>query len=351
MTAGGTKLRNSAVGVVLFAVLLVLAHSQRLQAQQDYFVTVSTLKCRSLAMGAAAMAVADDFGALSMNPAAVELYAAPKAFRLTLLFNPVSPVVALARGRDLRGATGSKIGDVALATATLLKGAAVTISPFELLLTWGEETPGFGPRRHGPEGFQLRNYLDAFSSSMGVKVRLASQVALGVGTDVWHLSREHSQLWQWGFSYGVLIRPDPRLSVGLVYTELPDSLNHARQTLERIGDESLNLGLAWRPFPTTVLSADLRHIGEEGDPLTRELHLGAEQVVFRHLAVRGGVYRERDNRRFTYSFGVGLLDLNAFVGSERQFTHPTFILNYALVYREMADGPERWHLLSMLFRL
>ncbi len=351
MTPWGAKLPNSSAGVVLFAVLLGLTSSPQLRAQQDHFVTISTLKCRSLAMGAAVMAVPDDFGALSMNPAAVELYAAPKTFRVTLLLNPVGPMVALARWRDLRGATGSRTGDVAVAAATLLKGAAVTISPFEVLATWGEETPGFGPRRYGPEGFHLRNYLDAFSSSFGVKLRLASQVAIGVGTDVWHLSREHRQLWQWGFSYGVFLRPDPRVSVGLVYTELPDSFSNARRTMERIGDESLNLGLAWRPFATTVVSVDLRHIGEEGTALTRELHLGAEQVIFAHLALRGGLYRERDSRRFTYSCGVGLLDLNALVGSERQFAHPAFLVNYALVYREMPDGQDRWHLLSMLFRL
>jgi hypothetical protein len=302
-------------------------------------------------MGGATTGVSDDLGAMSMNPAAIELYAVPKTFRLTFFLNPVAPVVALKRWRDLRAGTGSRVGDAAVAVSTLLKGAAVTVSPVEVLLTWGEETPGFGPRPHGPEGFQLRNYLDVFSSSVALKVRLAQQVALGVDADLWYLSRGNSSLLQTGFSYGVLVQPDAHVSVGLVYIELPDSFACARQALERIGDESLNLGLAWRPFATSVVNADLRHIGEEGNPLTRELHLGVEQVVFGHVALRGGVYRERDTQRFTYSVGLGLLDMNAFVGSERRFAHPSFVVNYALVYRETESRPDRWHMLSALLRL
>ncbi|MBC7185568.1 MAG: hypothetical protein H5U38_00890 [Calditrichaeota bacterium] len=333
------------------AIALVGMASAKLGAQQDHFVTISTLKCRTLAMGGASAAVRDDLGALAMNPAAVELYAAPKSFRVTFFLNPLGPVVGLSRRQDLDDASGSADVAPAAAAATLLKGVAVTISALEVLLSWGEETPGFGPREHGPEAFQMRDYFKAFENSLAARVRLAPQVALGAGIDLWQLHTGGKRLWQAGFSYGVLVQPDPRVSVGLVYVELPDSFAHARETLDRIRDESLNLGLCWRPFAGTLLSADLRNIGEEGDPLTRELHLGAEQVVLRHFALRGGMYREKDSKRFAYSAGLGLVDFNVFVAPERQFAHATFAVNYALVYRETGTGPDRWHLLSALLRL
>lgn len=330
---------------------LVGTASVELGAQQDHFVTISTLKCRTLAMGGASVAVRDDLGALAMNPAAVELYAVPESFRVTLFLNPIGPAVGLSRRQDLDDASGNTVVAPAVACATLLKGLAVTISALDVLLSWGEETPGFGPRQHGPEAFQMRDYFEAFNNSLAARVRLAPQVALGAGIDLWQLHTGGKRLWRAGFSYGVLVQPDPRVSVGLVYVELPDSFAHARQTLDRIRDESLNLGLCWGPFAGTLLSADLRNIGEEGDPLTRELHIGAEQVVFRHFALRGGMYREKDSKRFAYSAGLGLLDLNALMSTGRQFAHATFAVNYALVYRETATGPDRWHLLSALFRL
>jgi hypothetical protein len=342
---GGTWAR------LAIAIALVGAASPELVAQQNHFVTISTLRCRTLAMGGASAAVRDDLGALAMNPAAVQLYAVAKSFRMSFFVNPVAPVVSLSRRQDLKDASGNTDVAPAAFAATLLKGVGVTISALDVLLSWGEETPGFGPRQHGPEAFQMRDYFEAFSNSLAARVRLAPQVALGAGVDLWQLRTGGGRLWQVGFSYGVLVQPDPRVSVGLVYVELPDSFVYARQLLERIRDESLNLGLCWRPFAGTLLSADLRNIGEEGDPLTRELHVGAEQVVLRHFALRSGMYREKDSKRFTYSAGLGLLDLNVFVPAEQQFAHATFAVNYALVYRATATGPDRWHLLSALFRL
>lgn len=332
-------------------VWMVCATGRALFAQHDHFVSISTVKWRSLAMGGASVAVRDDLGAVNVNPAAIELYAVPKSLCLTAFLNPVVPTVAFCRPGDLRGSSVGGFGGRATALAAVLKAVALTISPLDVLMSWAEEVPGFGPRPQGPEVFQLRRFGDVFSSSLAVRVRLAPQVAIGAGSELWRLRDEARNLWQLGFSYGVLVQPDPRVSVGVVYVELPDSFVRARYLLERIGDESLNLGVAWHPFASTTVSADLRHIGEEGDPLTRELHVGLEQIMFRHLAVRGGVFRERDSRSFVYSCGVGLWDSNALVSAERRLAHTTFVVNYTLVYRDVQGGPDRWHLFSILYRL
>ncbi|MDZ7338576.1 MAG: hypothetical protein ONB30_08550 [candidate division KSB1 bacterium] len=316
-------------------------------AQEDRFVTISTLKCRSLSMGGASVAVRDDLGAVNMNPAAIDLFATPQTLRFAVFFNPVAPAVAFCRSADL----GTARNEQAIALAAFVKAIAVTLSPLDLVVSWGEEVPGFGPRQHGPEAFQLRHFADVFCSSGAVRLRLAPQVALGAGSTVWHLRQQGHSLWQAGFSYGVLVQPDPRVCVGAVYVELPDSFETARQPLERIGDESLNLGFAWHPFSSTMLSADLRSVGEEGSPLSRELHVGFEQIVFGHLALRGGAFREKESRSLVYSAGVGLFDTNAFVSAEKRLAHPAFAVNYALVYRAVSPGPVRWHLLSVLLRL
>ncbi len=348
MSAGGWSLAlpRLALGAVMWC-----AWAVPLSAQQDHFVTISTVKCRSLAMGGAGVAVPGDVGAMNMNPAAMELYTVPKSLRLTAFFNPLAPVVALCRPGDGQHSENGSLNTRATALAAVVKAVGLTVSPLEVVASWCEEVPGFGPRPHGPEAFQLRHFADVFSSSLAVKVRLAPQVAIGAGGEAWYLHQQGRSLWQTGFSYGVLVQPDPRVSVGLVSVELPDSFARARQLLERVGDESLNIGVAWRPFSSTTISADLRSIGEEGDPLTRELHVGMEQIVLRHLAVRGGIFRERDSKSLVYSAGVGLLDTNAFVSAGRRFAHPAFAVNYALVYREVSSAPDRWHLLSVLWRL
>ena len=149
----------------------------------------------------------------------------------------------------------------------------------------------------------------------------------------------------------ILLKPEKGLNIGVSFINLPDSLDQFRMPLERFVDESVNIGVSYRLFSGTLLSLDVRNLGEEKNTSVREFHFGIEQVFLSQIAIRAGYFYNKDEGEHVISGGVGILDGNTFFSSDNSLTHGNFYLNYSFVYENKQTIDNRWHLLSLYIRI
>jgi len=296
-------------------------------------------------------AVEDNLAAVHFNPASYFLYENKKSHRFTFFVNPVSPAVAAFERDALYAGSGSKADDVLSTLSLLVKSVSLSLNRLEVGLLLGEESIKLPETFYDEQIFGARGYRQNHGHTLVSRLKLAEQVSLGGALSLLYGStsadsyERHRDL---GFSYGILMRPEEGLQIGVSYFNLPDSLTENRLELERIVDESVNIGVSYRVFDGTLLSLDVRNLGEEQREAVREVHFGLEQVFFSHLAVRTGYFRK--NGENVLSWGLGLFDGNSLFGFENQFAHRNFFLNYAFVLENSAEK-RYWHLLSFYFRI
>lgn len=336
---------------LIYSTLAAILMSSSALAQDHNFVTLSTTKCRFLAMGGATTSISDDLAAIDVNPAAFDLYRLQKRHRLTLFLNPIAPITAAARNREITAGTHPWFVDSALGAGTVIKSVAFSTKQFTVALMVGEEIPDFGSRSHCARAFQLQEYVNNFSNSLVAKVRLAKQVSIGLATSLLHAKVGNDGDWGFGISYGILLQPDSGFDVGLVYHDLPKAMAAARIPFDRIEDETLNLGFSYLLFDKTTLSADIRNISEEQGNCAREVHLGCEQKFWKHLALRCGYYREQIDEADIYSGGVGLFDLNQIKKPDNAFANSDYAFEYTLVFKVDKANKSYWHFLSLVLRI
>ena len=114
----------------------------------------------------------------------------------------------------------------------------------------------------------------------------------------------------------------------------------------RTVDETINIGLTYKPAPFIMFAADIRNVSEDQSPITREMHFGIEFVPSSLIAFRSGYYQRKDDHRQIYSFGVGLLNNNVFHSSGNDF-----VLNYGLEMEKGMGSIEYRHFMTLLIRL
>lgn len=318
---------------------------------ERYFVTLSTTKVRPLALGGAFMAVKDGLPAFNYNPAAFELYSFEKKFRLTFHLNPILPVVALADYQTL--IKDGKFGLVDFLTCLGLLFKSITISTefFDTGFLFYDESLRHFSRFKSGKIFDCSGFLDNNSSVFLFKLKLARRVQIGATGGIFLAKDRGKRRWGWGSSYGVLLQPSERLNVGVVYFDLPQKLGDFRTNLERLEDETINIGTACKLDQNTTFTLDVRNLTEEYKKASREVHLGFERIFFSHLALRAGYYRKKISKSEVFSFGVGILDNNRFTSLENQFAHPNYFLNYSFILEKSPQGDRQWHFLSLIFRI
>ncbi len=334
--------------------ILIICFIQVLAAHgaSDQFILLSSTKARPLAMGGAFTAVVDDISAIDFNPASFSLYKRTDRRRLTFFINPVSPVFALKKNRALFTGKGSKVDDALLAAGLFLKSVSVSFNTLELGLLFGEERiglpAGFGER----EKFDVSGFRQNHSHSFVGRLRLAEQVSIGAVVSYLAESTREDLLASRtgiGLGYGILLQPEKGLRIGVSFVNLPDSLASNRFFLERIVDESVNVGISYE-IAGTKLSLDVRNLGEEQQRAVREFHLGFEQILFTHFALRAGWFKRKEGNH-VYSCGIGIFDGNQMYHADKKFAHRNFFVNYALVYDKEEIVTDRLHLLSLFLRL
>ncbi len=322
------------------------------QAQATRYVSLNSSKARPLAMGGAFTSITDAFPAVSYNPAAVDLYSVKHRGRLTLFLNPVAPVVGGLNMSDLFSGSSSPGENFLLGASLVLKSLFLSLNSLELGIVLGEQDLQLPQPFQGDDLFSVSGFRQNHAHTVVGRLRLAEQVAFGVSASLMYRSQTadpNKRLSGVGVSYGILLEPEKGLSIGVSLVDLPDSLHTERLPLERIVDETVNVGVSYNLWNTTV-SLDIRNLGEDDQDAVREFHIGLEQVLLSTVAVRAGWYK-KDAGGNVYSWGLGLLDGNKLWGRPRQFGHNDFLLNYAFVLEEGAVDEWRYHVLSAHFRI
>lgn len=302
-------------------------------------------------MGGAYTAVDDDLAALGYNPAAYFVNSDKDMQRVTFFFNPVSPLIGGIKNSDIFQGEGSKFDDILLSLGLLMKSVSISIESLQIGLLLGEQAINLPAEIATNNLFSVDGFRQNHYHSLITRWRLADKVSLGgmasliVMSDPSDPLKRQSKL---GISYGILLRPRENLNVGVSFFNFPDTLKQFRLPLERMVDESVNIGISYLLPTGSRFSVDLRDLGEESDDVFREFHFGFEQTLVSQLALRVGFFRKRREGN-VFSFGVGLFN-GARLFNNSLNKYDNFMLNYAFVYEEDAVVDKKWHFLTISFR-
>jgi len=314
--------------------------------------SVSTVSPRPLGMGGAFLAVEDESAAVAWNPAALRppLCSRSGSFRFhaNILGGPaVARETGLLTGvekspfRDLPGhekllvAVGSVLKSVTFARGGFSAGVLLLeeqLDPATLADSRGLADAG--------------DLLDAYYANIAVAFVLDPRVSIGAAGTVfygWDASGDRST--GVGRSYGALLRPNERVSVGITYFDLVSGFSDYRRAIEGLAPRTMNAGICFRPHGSLLLALDLRDLAEKHSDTGLEPRLGIEWDPWGRFALRAGTFREGGEGSQVFTFGVGAIPMvGCWEGLERPRSD-AFVLNYAVLVREGA-GPR--HLLSAI---
>ena len=310
---------------------------------QTGFVTMSTVKARSLAMGGAFVSVMDDLAALDFNPAGFSVKTVQEGFRFSAFFNPLGPALMI-----------SHLDRVPVWDATLgwvLRGVTFKYGNVQFGILFGEENLGSRERLERPCLFDGEGYEEQRNTSFGISFAPAQRVSLGIAGEIFFRRNDQGEMYHGlGYRYGVIIKPGQAVNVGICYVDFPEAYQSDRRSLERLADETLNVGMTYAPWQRLLLSLDFRNVSDEGKGASLEPHVGFEVIAWRHTALRGGFFRNVDENVNTVSLGIGLFDWNLLFSKYLRYAHSTFLMNSTLVF-ELEGLRRRWFLLSMVLRV
>lgn len=336
--------------MILTASLVLAALCYGQENSNEYFVTLSTSKCRTVAMGGAFMAVNDDLATAGYNPAALDLYRNTKNFKITFFLNPLTSIASLTENCKNEPGKNTNVGDILWSVGLALKGIAFSFKYLEGGFIISEESLNNSARLRRKKFMDFDQFRNDFSNSFIMRFRLAPQVAVGINTTIYNIKGITKHNWDFGTSYGVLLKPNEKINVGVVYIGLSKKIPEYREPIEKISDDTINLGLAYQPNAATTLSLDVRELNKIENSETLEIHSGLEQVCFSILALRTGYFRSNSKHHY-FSMGFGLLDNNNFINAKNRFGHKQFIINYSMVLESFRKQVNKWHFFSFVFRI
>ncbi len=318
------------------------------ESTASQYGTISQSKYRSLAMGGAFTAVQDNLAAIEYNPAAFSQYLSPQKFKLTFFLNAVAPFVS---GYDYfnerKPDQNQPLKEFFRAVALGIKSIIFTLNAFETGFLFLEE-----PIRMNSQSdlFSTQSFWSNYSNSFFFRLRLAPQVAIGVNTTLYYRDQMNTKKWSFGNSYGIFISPNNKTSVGVYYFALPDQLTTYREKLDRLGHDTINIGLAYHPEPATTLALDIRNITQENASHSREIHVGLERNFGNWFALRSGWFQTASRIKY-YSGGIGLIADNLFKKSDNLLRNPLYLINYSLVVEQTNHELMNWHFFSFTLRI
>ena len=337
------------VGKWIFVTFFCLISVRGVFCQEYNFVTLSTVKARSLAMGGAFVSIEDDLPSLDFNPATFSLNPLPGKTQFSLFFNPLGPLVIAKNRKNVPS------WDVPL--GWLIRGFTLSVGRAEFGVLLGEESLADEKRLKRDDIFDGTGYQRERNTSFGFALVLAPRVSLGIAGELFIRGKNEvstggentKKELGIGYRYGLMIKTRNNLHVGLCFFDFPDAYSKDRMVLERLADETLNIGVSYSLWKSLILALDVRNVSDEGKGAVREPHAGVELSLFRHLKLRGGYYREKEGKE-TISLGLGVLDWNALLPESRRFLHPTLAVNTAMLLRRDKGEESRWFILSCILR-
>lgn len=342
------------VRVMLLSVVFLLLPATMKASAEERYLTSGMARSRALAMGGAFHSVEDDFSAGFYNPGAFRIYSVKSERRLKVFFNPAATASALydysKYDYDYDRDDELTVGEALYSLAFFLKGMTYTTTVLDMGFGLGEEVIDFTSQKTMPEHvFSFEGMSRCQFHSAFVNLKIAPPVSIGVSGTLYSSRAEEKMTVRDGYTFGVLIKPDPRLNIGIVYYKLPEMFSGARMGLENIENETATSGISYMPDDQTVLSIDLRAVNKEDLPTSRQVHAGIERRFFNRLALRAGYYRSKETHDDVMSFGIGILPrwekISKYSGTTRND-----VLSYSFIADERSFE-RRWHIISLLVRL
>lgn len=338
--------------VLLRQIALIVLFAIPLFAQSNRYVTVSNVRARAFALGGAFTSIKDDLAAPFYNPAAFSLYANKKAGRLTFFVNPISTVISGLKIDEMFSGAGSTEGDILLSIGQVVKSVTLSMNALEFGLILGEQSLRKPQSFYNDEILNIAGFRQNHSHLLVSRLKLADQVSIGASASLIYSSLPTQPLASQkniSLSYGILIQPEKGLSVGVSLINLPDTISEHRLSLERVVDETVNVGVSYN-YNGSTITLDVKNIGDETVEIVREFHVGFEQNFLSHISLRAGWFK-RANGGHVYSCGIGLIDGNSLWNLDRLFNHKNLFLNYAFVYEDNEIQDLKWHFLSFNIRI
>ena len=321
-------------------------------AEEHRFFSEGTIRARALAMGGAYHSMEDNFSAGFYNPGAFKLNVTKNERRFRLFFNPALTAVALydlsKYDRDYDKDNKLTVSEVLLSAALFFKGMVFTTPVVDIGLGLGEEIIDFEGQNVSGRMFSVEGLSKGSFHSAFFNVKIAPPVSLGITGTLFGSNVGGKDNFSGGYTFGVLLKPNPKLNVGIAYNNVPDDFSEARMDIECIEKGSATSGISYYPDEKTVVSMDLRTVNKEDQPTSRQIHTGLERRFGERIALRAGYYRKKDTKHNVFSFGIGILPLWEKIS---KYSHSTRqdIFSYTLIMEE-ESFKRRWHVLSLLFR-
>ena len=331
--------------IFLVSLLYITTSSHEyLVAQDNFYGTLSITHVRPVAMGGAFTSLEDDIETICFNPGGFTMYTYPKDMKVTVFLNPLMSLLA-SKYYSNNFSENIDFENFLKTSALSVKSIVLSVKQFETGIIMGEESFDNVSKNKKSQFFAYSDLWNDNSNTVFVKLKLAQRVSIGLSGTYFLREMNDTKKTGIGFSYGIIMKPNNRLNVGLSYVDLPNSMADFYARLERIVDETMNIGLSYKLSSGTIIATDIRNLTEENKENVRELHIGLEQRVFRILAIRGGYFKDRNANVHTFSAGLALIDSNIFSSQENKFYHNNFIIDYAFVHEHNAN----WHLFSFLW--
>ena len=338
------------IAALLFSLFSAKAFCQ----DQHLYLTTNTLVARPLALGGAYVAVEDALAAGLYNPANAGGYHLDRHARFQLFLNPLTPALAFSQSSSFFDKEEKSFAQTLATIGLLLKGFTLRAGPFDLSAILGEQATS--DALLSEKMWETTGYLDNQYNVLALRMRLAERVSVGGSVGLYYLKPRGAEqrIWKVLASYGITLAPSRAVLLGVSYLTVPArEMANQRDYPERIVDSSVNLGLSYRPHPSTTVSFDLRNVVEDGgDMVRREPHLGFEYGLFSLLALRLGSFYKLEDEQAAVSAGIGLLDLNwpRSRASHAQYSH--WAINYGVVAERTMQGDRRFiHALTVAFRI
>ncbi|MBC8183440.1 hypothetical protein H8E88_20300 [candidate division KSB1 bacterium] len=334
--------------IVLF--FLLIASSAF--AQQDLYLTLNNNRARPVALGGAYSSIEDNIVSATYNPASLNLYQREKSFRVTFFFNPITPTILFSEegktqnNQDYESDNRRYLKNA----ATLIKSIVFTAKFLDLGFIFNEQLINRNELQTQQVFFKNSDLFSNCYHTVIARIKLADRVSIGASANMYLKKNTVETERFYGFNYGILVKPSPKLNVGITYHYFPKTFSDARMELERLADQTINAGISYFPFKNSTLAVDLRNLTEEKGKSTFEAHFGFEQRLFSLIAFRAGFFNERPSNHPMVSAGIGLIDSNLLFSKENQFSQPDFMLNYTFAQKKESGQVYNWHLISVVLR-
>lgn len=336
-------------------------------------IAFSTSQTRAIAVGGAYFSAEDDLYSAQWNPASFGKPGYVRRPDLRVWLSPVPPVRGLLalRTRDINWNRDDRLSaqEAVLSVSSGVKGIAFNWGTWSLGFVNDEEPLRPAPPEH--RGWSPYNGVTGGRYTVALAFRLAPQVSLGAS--MMYDRRAYDAPGQtivasgWGSSYGVLLRPSPKVNFGLTYVQRADTLAALNggpipgaawdrvpplsRELERIDSGTLNGAVSYYPWKGTALFFDVRNLDESDKRFGfAEIHVGAEQTIAGLVSLRIGYYRDRDETTGVYSGGIGVKPPWVDRDADRA-GRVSDMIAYTFVYQHHVDWNRKWHMVSMFFPL